>query len=118
VGEKYYEALEELRFLANEIRSRASESTYGFFHGGDPRDFYPDPEASTEEERNNHRIACEAYSPGKPDSNPFPAPHCTLGGIKRVASPGFGLGMNHYEDEDMVDWSDRLYRAIARLESE
>lgn len=31
---------------------------YGAFPGGDPRDFTPDPECSTEAEREAHRRAC------------------------------------------------------------
>jgi len=34
---------------------------YGFFPGGDPRDFDPDPECSTEEEREAHRVACANF---------------------------------------------------------
>ena len=114
LDEKYYEAIEELLLLANDIRSRAEESTYGFFHGGDPRNFCPDEECSTEEERANHRIACEAYSVGKPDSNPFPAPHCaTMNG--GIAPPGFGLGVNHYVDEELLEWADMIHRAVDRI---
>lgn len=36
------------------------ESGYGFFHGGDPRDFTPDYESS-ETEIENHRKACELW---------------------------------------------------------
>ena len=40
------------------------EPMYGPFPGGDVRDFDPDPECSTEEERENHRKACEAANAG------------------------------------------------------
>ena len=114
LDEKYFEAIEELRLLAEEIHSRAEDSTYGYFHGGDPRNFCPDPDASTEEERENHRLACEAYTVGKPDSNPFPAPHCAFmnGG---VAPKGFGLGVNNHVDEELLSWADMIYRAVDRI---
>ena len=38
---------------------------YGFFHGGDPREFSPDPECSTEAERVLHKAHCEAWDRGE-----------------------------------------------------
>lgn len=38
---------------------------YGAFHGGDPRDFTPDPECSTDEERAAHKAACDAWNRGE-----------------------------------------------------
>lgn len=35
------------------------ESGYGFFAGGDPRNFHPDYECCSEEEIANHQRACE-----------------------------------------------------------
>ena len=35
------------------------DAVYGSFCGGDPRNFSPDYECSTPEERENHRKACE-----------------------------------------------------------
>lgn len=50
-------------------RAKRRETTYGGFHGGDPRDFKPDPECSTQEERAAHRAACEAWDRGeRPES--------------------------------------------------
>jgi hypothetical protein len=37
-------------------------ANYSPFTGGDPRNFSPDPECSTEEERQRHREACAAWS--------------------------------------------------------
>ena len=39
----------------------AEDLNYGTFIGGDPRDFTPDPESSTEGERALHKAACEAW---------------------------------------------------------
>jgi hypothetical protein len=35
------------------------QPSYGFFNGGDPREFHPDYESSSPEEIANHRRACE-----------------------------------------------------------
>ncbi len=40
-------------------------SGYGFFPGGDPRDFAPDPDCSTEEERAQHAADCAAWNRGE-----------------------------------------------------
>jgi len=48
---------------------------YGPFMGGDPRNFSPDPECSTEEERQRHREACASWERGE-----------------RRISTGFGVG--------------------------
>lgn len=37
------------------------ENVYGFFHGGDPRDFWPDAECCSKDELENHRRACELW---------------------------------------------------------
>ena len=112
MSEKYAEALDELLEIARQLRSEAQDSTYGFFHGGDPRDFSPDPEASTEEERQRHLAACASWSAGK--GNPNPAPQCAFmnGG---VAPAGFGLGVNTHIDEEALDRADRIERCVDRL---
>ena len=38
--------------------------SYGAFCGGDPRLFFPDPECSTEHEREAHAKACAAWNAG------------------------------------------------------
>lgn len=45
---------------------RCDETLYGYgsFPGGDPRDFTPDPESSTEEERRLHAEHCAAWVNG------------------------------------------------------
>lgn len=35
------------------------QASYGFFNGGDPRDFHPDYESSTPGEIAAHKLACE-----------------------------------------------------------
>lgn len=106
------EAVRELRELWLDIRRASEETGYGFFCGGDPNDFTPDPECSTEEEQARHKAACEAWNAGK--GNPNPAPHCaTMNG--GMPPPGFGLGTYVMRDEQAADWAERLERCINRL---
>lgn len=113
MSEKYAEALDELRQLANEFHERADEVTYGFFCGGDPHTFSPDPEASTAEERAAHAAACDRWAAG--DRTPVHMPHCSRGDMTKI---GFGLGSQVLEDPVYTDAADRLARILDRLESE
>jgi len=118
MSERYDEAIEELRFLAREIRSRASDVSYGYFHGGDPRNFSPDPECSTEAEREAHRVACDEWEKG--NRKPLPDPHESFTSedgkvVGYVTRSGFGPGTNAYEDGELLDWADRIDGAIERI---
>lgn len=42
-----------------------SESTYGYYPGGDPRNFFPDNESCTSDELEAHRLACRAWDRGE-----------------------------------------------------
>lgn len=68
------------------------DSGYGKFPGGDPRDFCPDPEASTPGERAKHSRACDEWRRGefRPLSEGKPLDVCA-GRI--VCLGGFGLGV-------------------------
>lgn len=68
---------------------------YGFFIGGDPRDFTPDPECSTEAERERHRLACDAWDRGEQVSEP----DCVERDGVRLTRCQFGLGTYEYPDE-------------------
>jgi hypothetical protein len=121
MSEKYAEALDELREVARQIRVQAEESSYGHFHGGDPRNFSPDPESSTEAEQAAHLAACAAWSSG--DHTPLPGPHRPFDAedgrvYGHVTMAGFGLGVNTYTDEDALDWADRIERCADRLVDE
>ena len=71
---------------------------YGAFPGGDPRLFDPDPECSTPEEREAHRVACQeadAMEARGEVPSEAPAHHwgfCAGAGV-HVAGSGFGLGV-------------------------
>lgn len=109
--EHYSEAIDELRQIAREYRERAQGVCYGFFQGGDPRNFSPDPEASDPVEQEAHAAACARWEKG--DTSPVPMPQCLRGDPKVV---GFGLGVNSYEDEECLDTAERLERILDRLE--
>ena len=75
------------------------DAVYGSFCGGDPRNFSPDYECSTPEERENHRKACEeaerAANPNLPCPSGFERlPGC---GIAHVLRCPFGLGVTTFE---------------------
>jgi hypothetical protein len=118
MSERYAEALDELRFLSNEIRQRGQDQSYGHFHGGDPNNFSPDPECSTEAEQAAHKEACAKWNAG--DRSPLPGPHRSFAAedgrvYGHVTLCGFGLGVNVYIDEDALDWADRIDRCVDRL---
>lgn len=115
MSERYQEAAAELRDLLYDIRRASQDVGYGFFPGGDPNEFTPDPECSTEEERARHKSACEEYD--KTGQHSHPAPHCKAmnGGVE---PPGFGLGSYVMRDEQAADWAERLERCINRIEEE
>ncbi len=117
VSEKYNEAIAELHELYYDIRSQAEDTAYGYFHGGDPRNFSPDPECSTEAEREAHRVACAEWNAGKRE--PLPGPHEALpNGQGWITRSGFGLGVNTMTDEQASDWAERLSRILDRIESD
>lgn len=118
MSERYEEALEELRWLRNEMWQQSECASYGHFRGGDPRNFTPDPECSTEEEQKAHREACARWEAG--NREPLPGPHVTLdhAGVGWMTLSGFGLGTNVMVDEQARDWAERLDRCISRLEAE
>jgi hypothetical protein len=120
VSERYHEAVEELRDLLRDIESAAQDSCYGYFPGGDPRTFSPDPECSTEAEQAAHRAACDAWDRG--EREPVRGPHEQLISdgkvIGHVTLAGFGLGVYTHVDECHSDWADRLRRCLERIESE
>lgn len=81
----------------------ASSQTYGSFMGGDPRDFEPDPECSTEAERAAHRRACEAAERGEPGSQDLAVEHIRElpdGSRAFAQDQRFGLGTTRYVDVD------------------
>ena len=73
------------------------EWVYGPFHGGDPRDFFPDEECCTAEEIERHRLACEAWEKGEQVDR---GPSCATQGDGSIwDGTGFGIGTHRYRLE-------------------
>lgn len=75
------------------------EPSYGFFHGGDPRDFSPDSENSTDEEKAAHDEACRAFDEADKKGEPLPPMRCKSGPSPcggHVLRSQFGLGVSHH----------------------
>jgi hypothetical protein len=79
------------------VRHTHEESGYGFFCGGDPRDFCPDGECSTDAEREKHKADCAAWDRGENPNVNANAPHSTESA--HVVPSGYGLGMYTVEYE-------------------
>ena len=88
-----------------------TEHGYGFFHGGDPRKFWPDHECCTPKEIENHKAACklwdEAEARGEmptPEANPSGWLHDDKGNIiGHVLRSPYGIGTYEFEVEDGDD---------------
>lgn len=69
------------------------ETSYGVFPGGDPRQFKPDPDASTTDEQETHRRDCLAWEQGEGKNR---GPQCAMMGDGSVWNgTGYGLGAWH-----------------------
>lgn len=68
---------------------------YGNFPGGDPRQFSPDEECSTPEERAAHERACKAWDTGNRTAVASACRFGSLpgGGYAHVTETRFGLGV-------------------------
>lgn len=78
------------------------EPMYGFFPGGDPREFTPDPECSTEEERARWEADCAAWNRGeRPDVGPACTHHDLGDGAQAIFTRSF-YGLGTY----LVDWDE------------
>jgi hypothetical protein len=87
----------------------APEESYGAGAGCDPREFTPDPECSTEEERARHAADCEKAARGEPIDT---LTGCHVEGAALVSYQGWGLGTYVYRDEEagraLADLDDAL----------
>lgn len=76
------------------------ETSYGVFPGGDPRQFEPDPDASTTDEQQTHRQDCLAWEQGEGKNR---GPQCaTMGDGSVWDGTGYGLGVWHNRHLDHV----------------
>lgn len=104
--------VDQLRAFAEHIRSVGESTGYGYFPGGDPREFCPDPECSTEEERANHKRACELFENGKVDTvdgnHHWPIMNKEGEPIGWTTQSPFGLGTYSTTDPAAQDLANRL----------
>lgn len=80
---------------------------YGFFHGGDPRDFRPDAECCSARELEAHAAACKLWNESmargiKPTPEACQSGWRTLedGTLIHVLASPYGIGTYSYPDED------------------
>jgi hypothetical protein len=119
------DAAEALAKTLPYLEEHAVDTCYGAVMVEDPRDFHPDPDASTEEERARHRAACEAWDRGERPETPCGGiAECEITdrktGEKRktigfVERKGFGQGTNTLRDPEAEDLRDRARRALSAL---
>lgn len=84
------------------------ESGYGFFCGGDPRNFHPDHESCTPEEIERHRLACsEAERLDSARDLPCPSGWIrTKSGMAHVVNAPFGIGIYTIEMPQFFEAAD------------
>ena len=109
----FAETMGELRDLLNDMRRDSEGTMYGIFCGTDPRQFSPDPEASTEAEREAHRVDCERAERGEPR---LTETACVIEPTFIMSRSGYGLGVTTQHDEELADKCERLERIIAQLD--
>ncbi len=85
------------------------EDGYGGFHGGDPRNFYPDCECCSEEEIENHRQACAAWDAAEAAGSKLEPEKCEsgwqllAGSVVHVFQSRFGIGCYRWPIESYFE---------------
>lgn len=112
------ETIGELKDLLHDLRNLAEQTGYGFFPGGDPRTFTPDPECSTESERAAWASDCERFERGE---QIFTRTSCyferTDAGVNIVTPSGYGQGTYTMTDEELGSICERLDRIVSQMEA-
>lgn len=114
------DVLGELRDLANDLQAKGADDTVYGSCFVDPRNFSPDPECSTEAERELHKADCERLERGEPVTTQTRCYASDLGENRTaiVMPAGYGLGVNVCDgDKECSDMAERLYATLRRLES-
>jgi hypothetical protein len=95
--------------------TNAEVQGYGHFPGGDPRDFDPDPECSTEEERAAHKRDCEAMNAGGQALMPPTAVWGSAEGMGfHYHRAAYGLGGYVMRDEEWTRIRDEMKAAAEK----
>jgi hypothetical protein len=99
--------------------STRQEATYGFYHGGDPRKFYPDPECCTADELKRHETACKLWNEAEARGETPTQEKCPSGFVfdekgkcvGHVLSSTYGMGTTvidiEYDDEKQEGKNER-----------
>ena len=99
MSESINKALVDFAEAFIDMADEMSQPTYGVFHGGDPRNFSPDPESSTVVELQRHREDCEKWERNEQEG--IGQPDCETifnddGNLKmHVQRSQYGHGVNH-----------------------
>lgn len=103
------------------LRGQENDRTaYGFYPGGDPRDFSPDEESCTAEELAAHKAACESWERGNRPEYPahYHSAENVGGKVVMTSHAGsFGIGVYTMRDEDADDVLEQIDAALASLQS-
>lgn len=113
------EDIDALRRIADDVRREGEVSHYGYFLGGDPREFTPDVEVCSVEEIERHKADCEAWERGERVDRGGPHEPLPDGKAGWATVSHYGMGMQTLADEETVklaqdldDWIDRAGRLL------
>lgn len=108
--------IDAMREVAERLRTDDGDVGYGYFHGGDPRDFCPDPECCTEKEIAAHKRACELMDSGAvkfvDGRHHFPLPDGREGWM---TCPAFGIGTYTIKDAELSTLANELDALVDRI---
>lgn len=89
-----------VRRLAGWLYVSTAGHTYGYFPGGDPRDFRPDEECCTPAEIAAWEADCAKWNAGQQEPTP-PAGVWSDDGAIHILAPRYGLGSYVFRDPDI-----------------
>jgi len=102
------------------LREEGVMHGYGFFPGGDPKDFTPDSEGTKPEELEAWKVACKAWDEAEERGEvPDPmSPACQATGKGGFITFGkFGLGTYTIEHEDTIKVADECDAALKEFDN-
>lgn len=100
-GNELYARLLDMTEALKQI-AQEKEVGYGYYHGGDPRNFIPDSESCTEKEIAAHKKVCEEWTLAEKEGKPSPEVAPQSGWITpgiHVTQSSFGIGGYTYPTE-------------------
>jgi hypothetical protein len=104
--------LDNLRIIANNLRDMGGQVTYGYFPGGDPREFTPDEESCTPNEIEAWKLACELVESGEvklvSGQHHWPVFDKLGVCIGHTTHSPFGIGTYTYNDPVVVGLANKL----------